>query len=690
MKRSLEDANWDTYGEMDVEAMWNSLHDVIMEATNEHVPILKRNKGNHKLAPWWTKKLLNEVKLKHAFWKAYQQSKTEETHQTYAMQRNKTTQCIKNARQQYEKKLSTLCKQEPKRIHTYIRNQLKVKPQVKGLETTEGKITGDNQEAADILNKFFQSVFTTEGTGPLPEFHDRVDDGLSLTDIQVTETEVHNQLLNLQEGKAGGPDGIPTIVLKRCADQLTKPVTTLFNRSLQAGMLPLMWKRARITPIFKKGSMKKPQNYRPVSLTCQLCKVLERLILKEVCSHLERNNLLSTHQHGFTKGRSCQTNLLESLEEWTRWLDECHSVDVIYLDYQKAFDKVPHKRLIKKLEAYGIKGNVLKWIQSFLTDRSQLVTVGQSTSSIIKVTSGVPQGSVLGPLLFILYVNELPEIIQSQCKLFADDTKLFRRISSAKDCEVLQSDLNKLMDWSSKWLLKFNTDKCKVMHCGHANATFDYAMNDDGGTSMILKKTDLERDLGIIISKDLKATAHCDAASKKAMVALRLLKMTFSRLTTDNFKALYTTYVRPHMDYCLSAVGPHMAQDLQRLERVQRRATKLIREIRHLPYQERLLKLDLITIKDRALRGDLIEVYKILTGKMNIDPGQFFVLQKDARTRGHQLKLEKKRVSHHYRNKFFTNRVITPWNELPEYVVSADSVNSFKRRLDRYWASRID
>ena len=212
-------------------------------------------------------------------------------------------------------------------------------------------------------------------------------------------------------------------------------------------------------------------------------------------------------------------------------------------------------------------------------------------------------------------------------------------------------------------------------------------MTDDKGTSMILKKTDLERDLGIIISKDLKATAHCDAAAKKAMVALRLLKMTFSRLTTENFKALYTTYVRPHMDYCFPTVGPHMAQDILKLEKIQRRATKLVREIRNLSYEDRLRKLDLMSMKDRAARGDLIETYKILTNKLDIDPTKLFKLQDNTRTRGHHLKLEKKRAAHHFRAKFFSNRAVTPWNELPDHVVSAPSTNAFKNRLDRHWAT---
>ena len=685
--RYLEGSSWKMDSEMDVETMWSCRYHVIMKAIKEHVPLVKVGRLQNKSAPWWTNKLLKEVKLKHALWKDYQRDKSAATYHLYTRQRNRTSQCVNKARKMYENKLSANCKHEPKKLHMYIRSQLKIKPQIRGLETASEELSEDNQQAAEVLNDFFHSVFTTEGTDQLPEFPDLVDDNCALTDIQLSEEDVYNQLQKLQEGKAAGPDDIPSIFLKRCAVQLTKPLTMLFRRSIQLGRLPKVWKMARISPIFKKGSMRKPENYRPVSLTSQLCKILERLILEHVIHHLTRNNLLSDQQHGFTKGRSCQTNLLEALEEWTRWLDEGKSVDIIYLDYQKAFDKVPHRRLIKKLSAYGVRGQVLEWIQDFLTDRTQQVMVGQSTSRVTSVTSGVPQGSVLGPMLFIIYINELPKLVQSKCKLFADDTKLFHRISTDSDCKVLQLDLDKLMEWSLKWLLQFNIDKCKVMHCGHANPSYEYIMKDPCKADKALKKTDLERDLGVLISNDLKATAHCQAAAKKAMVALRQLKMAFSEINKVNFKALYTTYVRPHLDYCLSAVGPHMARDIKKLEQVQRRATKLVREIRSFSYEERLQELDLISMKDRAIRGDLIETYKLLTKKLTIDPNQLFKLQDNTRTRGHHLKLTRTRAAHHFRAKFFSNRVVTLWNKLPAQVISATTVESFKNRLDRHWAT---
>ena len=322
-----------------------------------------------------------------------------------------------------------------------------------------------------------------------------------------------------------------------------------------------------------------------------------------------------------------------------------------------------------------------------MEDRKQQVVLRSGKSSWGEVSSGVPQGSVLGPILFLLYVNELPGLVSCNIKMFADDTKIYHTIQSNADVEVLQNDLDKLGQWSETWLLRFNASKCKVMHLGSSNPKLEYTMKGDGTGYQVLEETVAEKDLGVHIINSLKPTYHCEKAANKAMSALKLLRIAFDRLTTKNFKILYTTYVRPHLDYCIQAMGPYMIKDFKALERVQRRATKLVPEIRSLPYEERLKRLNLNSMENRVLRGDLIETYKILTGKINVDAKQFFLINHDERTRGHQLKLQKRRSVHLARVKFFSNRVVTPWNNLPQEVVMAESTNAFKARLDKHWAS---
>ena len=280
--------------------------------------------------------------------------------------------------------------------------------------------------------------------------------------------------------------------------------------------------------------------------------------------------------------------------------------------------------------------------------------------------------------MFLLYVNELPELVQSHMKLFADDAKLYRKIGNQTDPETLQADLDDLCRWSELWLLQFNAQKCKTMHCGSANPKTEYKM-----MGQKLQTTEVERDLGVAITSDLKPSTHCQRAANRAMVALRLLRASFDRLTELNFASLFNTYVRPHLDYCIQAVGPQAVKDLDLLENVQRRATKLVREVKHLSYPCRLKKLKTTTIRDRMRRGDLIETYKIITGKLNVRKDKFFKLRSTA-TRGHQLKIEKKRVTHQARLRFFSQRVVNSWNELPEEIVSVATTQLFKAKLDNY------
>ena len=685
MSDDLSQLDWSILENMGVEQTWSKIKAIVNISIEQHVP-LSHQKNTVPRSPWWTKRLEVAVKLKYSLWKEYRKTKTTEDYKRYTVQRNKTTSLIRLARCRHETKIAEHAKQDPSSISRYIRSQQKLKPKVGPLTTENGTLTQSDMEAAKVLNKFFQSVFVEEDDSEVPEFPARVQNKNILEHIELTLQEVHRELEALDINKSAGPDGIPNSVMKMCADQMAGPLKCLFQKTLDLGKLPVDWKEARVTPLFKKGSKKAPGNYRPISLTSQPCKVLERIVRKRIVEHLDDHDLISKHQHGFTKRRSCQTNLIEAMEEWTKTLDEGHALDIAYLDFQKAFDTVPHRRLKKKLYGYGIRGRLLDWICDFLHNRRQHVTIGNSTSNSVDIKSGVPQGSVLGPTLFLIYVNELPTVIKSSIKMFADDAKVYRPIRLDDDVAALQADLQALCAWSLKWLLRFNVAKCKIMHCGLSNQHNRYYMTENG-LNRELKATTMERDLGVVTTSSFKATEHCYQAANKASSALRLLRIAFASLNMNNFKPLYTSYVRPHLDYCLSAVGPHLIQDLKALEKVQRRASKLVREIKHLPYHQRLERLELPTIEERLSRGDLIETYKILTGKLAVDPNQFFERNFDDRTRGHHLKLAKRRCSSQARAKFFTNRVVTAWNSLPEKVVAATSTNHFKNLLDRHRAA---
>ena len=289
------------------------------------------------------------------------------------------------------------------------------------------------------------------------------------------------------------------------------------------------------------------------------------------------------------KKKPCVTNLLETLD----FLTKCHwlkiPVVIAFIDFLKAFDLVSHKRLLFKLSCYGITGSLLAWIASFLEDRTQRVVMGDIISSWEKVTSGVPQGSVLGPILFIIFINEISELLISLNELYADDAKLMRKIKSDSDVSILQGDIDKIVEWTRKWLMKLNENKCKVMFIGGGNDKNIFTIESyDGSIRTNLIETTFERDLGIMISADLKWRQHVMHCANKANKTLGMLSRTFEYRDLELIKSLYTTFVRPHLEFAVAVWNPYLKGDIDILERVQRRATKLVPSLKKLDYKKRL------------------------------------------------------------------------------------------------------
>ncbi len=300
------------------------------------------------------------------------------------------------------------------------------------------------------------------------------------------------------------------------------------------------------------------------------------------------------------------------------------------------------------------------------------------------VLSGVPQGSVLGPILFIIFINELAESIKNPCKLYADDTKIIASVKSPNDAETLQADINYVVSWCNEWLMCLNVDKCKVMHVGKSNPRYLYHMATSENTEFTLSETEAERDLGVVLTSDLKWHHQTMFAANKANKMLGMLRRTFVHWNPQLLKTLYTTFVRPHIEFAVGAVSPYSKIDIEKFEKVQRRATRLDPSLRCLSYENRLEILKLTTLHTRRIRGDLIQAYKIINNidvvnwldKKSLSTSQTTTTMT---TRGHHLKLTKEIVKNcEQRFHFFTNRVVNFWNALPSHVVTAPSVNSFK------------
>ena len=304
-------------------------------------------------------------------------------------------------------------------------------------------------------------------------------------------------------------------------------------------------------------------------------------------------------------------------------------MDVVYLDFQKAFDKVPHQRLLLKLKAHGIGNDVINWIEKWLTHRKHRVIVDGEISNWKSVLSGVSQGSILGHILFFcIYRTDLEDDISSKVLRFADDTKVFRKVTNDTDKQSLQGDLDKLVKWSEQWQILLNFGKCKCVHIGHGNMDEEYKMGD-----AVLGRTTQEKELGVTFSADMKVSEQCGIAASKGNQILGLIRRNIIYKEKQLSLPVYKAIVRPHLEYCIQAWRPYRKKDIDKLERIQRRATKMIPELRDLSYESRLLQCGLTTLEPRRLRGDQIEMFKIVNSYEDVDNNMFFKLEEGSRTR---------------------------------------------------------
>lgn len=300
------------------------------------------------------------------------------------------------------------------------------------------------------------------------------------------------------------------------------------------------------------------------------------------------------------------------------------------------------------------------------------------------MVSGVPQGSVLGPVLFLVFINDLDDDALCSVLKFADDTKIFMKVNDLSDAMLLQSDLSGLLRWTGDWQMMFNVGKCKVMHLGHGNRKFKYYMENKE-----LEVVNIEKDLGVWISDDLKVSTQCSKAYSKASRSLGMISRAVMCKTPRILMALYKTLVRPHLEYCTAAWSPYYVRDKVLLERIQHRFTRMVPGLRHLEYADRLQRLGLWTLEERRNRSDLLEVFRMLRGLSTVPFHEFFELEVSGRTRGHTVKLVKHHCRLDVRQHFFSERVINRWNRLDQLTVESTTLNAFKRNLKRLRDSRM-
>ena len=679
MREAVSNVDWiELLNDKDTDTSWSIFKNLLADLQERHVPIKKTKKPKPK---WFNNNIKILISRKRNAWRRYKKSRQHRDYLIFKDLEKHLKIKIRLQKANLEEHLAVNINNNPKAFYAYS-NSKNFSP-IPALIVGNSTVNLD-KEKANALNDFFHSVYSKEKDDKVPIIVR--ENNNSCSRLVITKDMIMDQIQNLKVNKSPGPDGIFPRLLKELSDFCLPALEIIFNKSLNENVVPVDWRQANIKPLFKKGKRTDPSNYRPISLTSICCKMMESIIKRHIVDYLEANTILYDSQHGFRQGRSCLSNLLEYLEFLTAQVDNKSDVDVIYLDFAKAFDKVPHNKLLSKINAVGITGNIYQWIAAWLKHRRQRVVINGSASKWLPVESGVPQGSVLGPVLFLIFVNDLDDVVQCKISKFADDTKLFREITSNESSQALQNDLNMVATWCANWGMKLNLEKCVHLPFGkNRSDEVMYYIDDE-----IITKRHSIKDLGITISTDLKPEVHISEIVSKAYKILGLIKRTLSCKKSSVILPLYIALVRPILEYGAQAWSPLLQKDINKLEIVQKRALRIMSDIRHLSYPEKLAKLNLYSLEYRRLRGDLIETFKILKGYTRVDISTFFTLfnSLEISTRGHLLKLEKHRFHCNTRKFFFSNRVVDIWNSLPHDVVSIETVNGFKTKLDKILKSR--
>ena len=488
------------------------------------------------------------------------------------------------------------------------------------------------------------------------------------------------KLLIEQRNSAAGPDGIPGLFYNKLACVLAQPLTVVFQQSLHQRAIPDMWRLALITPLYKgKGSKTSPDSYRPISLTDIACKILERLIASQIRKFWLDNSVLCPEQHGFLPRRSTVSNLVACDSIISNLLNEDHACDVILLDFARAFDKVPHGIVLQKLARLGLGEQPVQWMANFLSDRTQIVSYCGALSDAASVTSGVIQGSSVGPLLFVAFINDLPDQI-SNCDLllFADDPKAIGKSDNEHDHALIQDDLSAIEVWSEENELPFSVAKCACLHYGYHNPKLSYKIN--GST---VKDTDTCSDLGVIRTSDFRYKSHIDSICLKASRLSAMIFRLFSTRSRSFMCKLFLTYVRPLLEYASTVWNPKEIGLCEQLEAIQRKFTRRLFGRNAPVYEQRLNLLNMPSLFSRRDNADLTFAFKLIHNIIDLDKSAVGIELSQGITRSSGIDLRVRRAKYEYVKKCFNYSIAHKWNKLPVTTKTAKSLSDFKSRISR-------
>ena len=509
-----------------------------------------------------------------------------------------------------EKKAVNAIKLNPKYFYAYAREKSRFRFPIGPLKV-DNELVGDPKKMSDILSRQYKSAFSLPRYSAEEEWQHSVDpeNAEHLADVQFSEEDLVRSAARISANSAAGPDGIAAILLKKCIHSLKEPLALMWKQSLQSNEIPHQMKLGTITPIYKGGSRSEAKNYRPVTLTSHIIKLFERVVDEKITIHMNERGLFNPRQHGFRRNRSCLSQLLQHYQGIVEIQEQDNVADVVYLDFSKAFDKVDHIILMRKLSGIGVKGPLLRWIHTFLTGRMQVVAVEGCLSDAEEVISGVPQGTVLGPVLFLIHIGDIDSSLQhATASSFADDTRITMKIKCKEDCDRLQQDLELVYEWATENNMAFNEEKFEHIRYGSCENLSGYR-GPDGASIEVCQKV---KDLGVFMTDDGKFKEHivdmARSAKQKAGWILRVFETRekFAMLT------LFKSLVLPLLEYCCQLWSPRRVGLIRKIEAVQRSFTYRIRGMQDLNYWERLERLELYSLERRRDRYFIVYVWKII------------------------------------------------------------------------------
>lgn len=607
INHKLESINWQSrFLNKNVDEAVEEFYKTIFPIVNKFTPKSDCTRNNY--PNWYSIELIQILKEKEFYYKLMKKYNCSICSAIFKEKRRKFKNLKKKCLRTYESNIESFIKSNPRSFFSYTKT-LQKSNQLPSTMRYNNSTSIDMKQTANLFADYFESVYTTSAP---TDFHCNNNCN---NYMQITNDDIIKIINSLDQNKSNSPDGLPIIFYKNTLSQIIEPLVLIFKLAITQMQYPTAWKISHITPIHKSGDKADVKNYRPISVLSAIAKIFDRILHNYIQS--KTSHLISSSQHGFTAGKSTVTNLLEFVNYITDNMMNGGRVDVIFMDLAKAFDKIAHDILLKKLKELPVDPCLIVLLQSYLKNRKQIVCIDGEKSKFIYPNSSVPQGSVLSPLLFALFINDLPSLIKSKVLLFADDLKIFLKIETINDTHQLQKDIDTICDWCNNNKLIINKEKCNSMTFTRRILThlqyYNYNIN---GTP--LSRLNSIRDLGIIFDSKLSFEQHYKHITTRAYKILGFISRSLNKFTNiGTYMILYNTYVRSILDYGSIIWSPYYDTHINTIEKVQRRFTRVLFRKFHYPtepYMCRLVRLQLMSLENRRLFFDELSLYKIYNG----------------------------------------------------------------------------